>query len=115
MMLREAIERYILWRQAHGARFSTEANLLRRFLEYADGDAACDAAPTARVLAFLAGKASVGDGVMMFARANGVIVARGSLDEALDRQAAACVNGNVPWPQAFRLWNGLTRPVAPVR
>src|SRR5258708_39306534 len=56
MMLREAIEHYILWRQAHGARFSTGANLLRRFLEYADGDAACDAAPTARVLAFLAGK-----------------------------------------------------------
>ena len=49
-------EQYILWRQAHGARFSTGANLLRRFLEYADGDAACDAATTARVLAFLAGK-----------------------------------------------------------
>ena len=56
MMLREAIEQYILWRQAHGARFSTGANLLRRFLEYADGDAACDATTTARVLAFLAGK-----------------------------------------------------------
>jgi site-specific recombinase XerD len=56
MILREAIEQYILWRQAHGARFSTGANLLRRFLEYADGDAACDAAPTGQVLAFLAGK-----------------------------------------------------------
>lgn len=56
MMLREAIEHYILWRKAHGAKFSTAANLLRRFLEYADGDAVCDAAPTARVLAFLAGK-----------------------------------------------------------
>lgn len=56
MMLREAIEHYILWRQAHGARFSTGASLLRRFLEYADGDAACAAAPTAQVLAFLAGK-----------------------------------------------------------
>ena len=56
MMLREAIEHYILWRRAHGARFSTGANLLRRFLEYADGDAACDAAATAQVLAFLAGK-----------------------------------------------------------
>src|SRR5258708_5246450 len=56
MMLREAIEHYILWRQAHGARFSTGANLLRRFLEYVDGEAACDAATTARVLAFLAGK-----------------------------------------------------------
>jgi site-specific recombinase XerD len=56
MMLRAAIEQYILWRQAHGARFSTGANLLRRFLEYVDGEAACDAATTARVLAFLAGK-----------------------------------------------------------
>src|SRR5260370_424140 len=56
MMLREAIENYILWRQAHGARFSTGANLLHRFLEYADGDAACDAASTAQVLPFLAGK-----------------------------------------------------------
>jgi site-specific recombinase XerD len=59
MILRETIEHYILWRQAHGARFLTAANLLRRFLEYADGDAACDAAPTARVLAFLAGKGSL--------------------------------------------------------
>ena len=56
MTLREAIEQYILWRQAHGAKFTTGANLLRRFLGYADGDAACDAVTTAQVLAFLAGK-----------------------------------------------------------
>ena len=56
MMLREAVEQYILWRQAHGARFSTGANLLRRFLEYCDGDAACNAVTTPRILAFLAGK-----------------------------------------------------------
>ncbi|MFO1116573.1 MAG: tyrosine-type recombinase/integrase [Beijerinckiaceae bacterium] len=56
MMLREAIEQYIRWRQAHGARFSTGANLLRRFLEYADGDAACDTVVTAHVLAFLTDK-----------------------------------------------------------
>ena len=56
MMLREAIEQYILWRQAHGAKFTTGANLLRRFLDHADGDAACDAVTTAQVLAFLAGK-----------------------------------------------------------
>ena len=30
MMLREAIEQYILWRQAHGAKFTTGANLLRQ-------------------------------------------------------------------------------------
>ena len=56
MTLREAIEQYILWRRAHGAKFTTGANLLRHFLRYADGDAACDAVTTAQVLAFLAGK-----------------------------------------------------------
>jgi site-specific recombinase XerD len=56
MRLREAIEQYILWRQAHGAKFTTGANLLRHFLGYSDGDAACDAVTTAQVLAFLAGK-----------------------------------------------------------
>jgi site-specific recombinase XerD len=56
MILREAIEQYVLWRQAHGAKFTTGANLLRRFLDHADGDAACDAVTTGQVLAFLAGK-----------------------------------------------------------
>ena len=56
MMLREAIDQYIFWRQAHGAKFTTGANLLRRFLDHADGDAACDAVTTGQVLAFLAGK-----------------------------------------------------------
>ena len=55
MTLREAIEQYIVWRRAHGAKFTTGANLLRHFLGYADGDAACDLATTAQVLAFLAG------------------------------------------------------------
>lgn len=56
MMLREAIEQYIRWRQAHGAKFTTAANLLRHFLRYADGERACDAVAKAQVLAFLAGK-----------------------------------------------------------
>jgi integrase len=55
MTLREAIEQYILWRKAHGAKFTTGANLLRQFLGHADGDAECDAVSTAQVLAFLAG------------------------------------------------------------
>lgn len=55
MTLREVIEQYIVWRQAHGAKFTTGANLLRYFLRYADGDAACDAVTTTQVLAFLAG------------------------------------------------------------
>jgi site-specific recombinase XerD len=55
MTLREAIEQYILWRQAHGAKFTTARNLLRQFLRHADGDAECDAVTIAQVLAFLAG------------------------------------------------------------
>lgn len=56
MTLREVIEQYILWREAHGAKFTTAANLLRHFLRYADGDATCDVVTTIQVLAFLAGK-----------------------------------------------------------
>lgn len=56
MMLRDAIEQYILWRRAHGAKFTTGANLLRHFLGYVDGDATCDAVTTTQVLAFLAGR-----------------------------------------------------------
>ena len=59
MTLREAVEQYILWRQAHGAKFTTGANLLRHFLGYADGDATCDAVTTTQVLAFLSGKGSL--------------------------------------------------------
>jgi site-specific recombinase XerD len=55
MTLRKAIEQYVLWRKAHGAKFTTGANLLRQFLGHADGDSECDAVSTAQVLAFLAG------------------------------------------------------------
>ncbi len=58
MILRETIEHYVLWRRAHGAKFTTGANLLRRFLDHADGDAACEAVTTAQVLAYLAGEGS---------------------------------------------------------
>jgi hypothetical protein len=54
MILREVIEAYVLWRRAHGAKFTTGAELLRRFLDHADEDAACDAVTTAQVLAYLA-------------------------------------------------------------
>ena len=55
MTLREAIEQYIMWRRAHGAKFTTWADFLRQFLRYADADAPCDTVTTAQVLAFLAG------------------------------------------------------------
>jgi len=59
MKLREAIEHYVAWRQAHGVKFLTARNLLRQFLQHADGDAGCDAVTNAQVLAFLAGTGPV--------------------------------------------------------
>ena len=61
----EAIEQYVLWRKAHGAKLTTRENrrfgvpsrvaTCRQLLRHADGDAECDAVSTAQVLAFLAG------------------------------------------------------------
>lgn len=59
MTLGEAIEQYVAWRQAHGAKFTTAGNLLRRFLLHADGNAPCDAVTKAQVLDFLAGEGPV--------------------------------------------------------
>lgn len=59
MKLRAAIEQYALWRQAHGAKFTTARNLLRQFLRHADGEAECDAVTKAQVLTFLAGRGAV--------------------------------------------------------
>lgn len=59
MKLRDAIEHYVAWRQAHGVRFLTARNLLRQFLQHADGDAGCDAVTCAQVQAFLAGTGPV--------------------------------------------------------
>jgi site-specific recombinase XerD len=56
MTLHDAIEQYIVWRRAHGAKLDSSAGILRRFLRYADGNAACDAVTTTQVLAFLAGE-----------------------------------------------------------
>lgn len=51
------------------------------------------AAAACAALVFLVGRASVGDGAMMFARADGAIIARGDLDKALDAQAAGANEG----------------------
>ena len=56
MNLRETIDQYILWRRAHGAKFTGSATLLRRFLQHANGDAACDAVEMVQVLSFVAGQ-----------------------------------------------------------
>ena len=42
MNLRDAMENYVVWRQAHGAKFNTARNLLRQFLRHADAEADAD-------------------------------------------------------------------------
>ena len=85
MTLREAIEQYIVWRRAHGAKFTTAANLLRQFLGYADGDAACNAVTVAQVVAFLAGK-----GPLTRHRENKYSALAGFWRHAISRGHASC-------------------------
>jgi site-specific recombinase XerD len=85
MTLREAIEQYIVWRQAHGAKFTTGANLLRQFLGYADGDATCSAVTLAQVVAFLAGK-----GPLTRHRENKYCALAGFWRHAITRGHASC-------------------------
>ncbi|GLR46268.1 hypothetical protein GCM10007880_67860 [Mesorhizobium amorphae] len=85
MTLREAIEQYILWRQAHGAKFTTAANLLRHFLKYADGEDTCDAVTTTKILAFLAGK-----GPLARYRENKYYALAGFWRHAISRGHATC-------------------------
>ena len=55
MILRDAINAYVAWRQAHGARFITSARLLQSFCRHVGDDIGCDAVEEADVLRFLAG------------------------------------------------------------
>ncbi len=55
MMLREAIDQYIAWRQLNGAKFKRETVLFNLFLTYADGDSSCDTVTSEQARAFLAG------------------------------------------------------------
>ena len=55
MTLRDAIEQYIEWRQAHGASCRGVAAKLTAFLNSIDGGINCDAITNEQVLAFLAG------------------------------------------------------------
>ena len=55
MTLRDAVDRYIAWRQAHGTKFRTETVVLHLFLKSIDGETGCDAVTGAQVCSFLAG------------------------------------------------------------
>jgi site-specific recombinase XerD len=85
MTLREAIEQYIVWRRAHGAKFTTAANLLRQFLRCADGDAACSAVTLAQIVAFL-----VGNGPPTRHRENKYYALAGFWRHAISRGHARC-------------------------
>jgi site-specific recombinase XerD len=56
MTLQDAINHYIAWRQAHGAKYKSSSMILHLFLKSVDGETNCNAVTTAQVLRFLAGK-----------------------------------------------------------
>ena len=43
MILRDAIDAYVAWQQAHGARFIASARLLHLFCQHVGGGIGCDA------------------------------------------------------------------------
>ena len=55
MTLRDAIERYVAWRRAHGAKFVGSAGMLHGLCKHVGGNVDCDAVGEAEVLSFLAG------------------------------------------------------------
>ena len=55
MTLQDAIERYVAWRRAHGAKFDTSARTLYYFSNHVGRDVDCGAVADADVLSFLAG------------------------------------------------------------
>ncbi len=55
MKLRHAIEAYIEWRQAHGAKFHGSAKLLHHYCRQLSVDIDCDAVSETEVLRFLSG------------------------------------------------------------
>ena len=52
----DAIEQYIVWRRAHGAKFTSGSTILRHFLKSVDGEPTATRSPRSRSSAFLAGK-----------------------------------------------------------
>ena len=59
MILRDAINDYVAWRQAHGARFDTGARVLHYFCKHVGANIGCDAVAEADVLSFLAGNGAL--------------------------------------------------------
>ena len=55
MILRESIDRYIMWRQSHGVRFSSGAGLLQQFCKSLPERTLCNTVTQSAVRRFLAG------------------------------------------------------------
>ncbi|MDE2892260.1 MAG: tyrosine-type recombinase/integrase [Chloroflexota bacterium] len=55
MIIRDAIDSYVAWRRAHGAKFDTSARILYRFGRHVGESTDCDSVADADVLGFLAG------------------------------------------------------------
>ena len=55
MIIRDAIDSYVAWRRAHGAKFDTSARMLYRFGRHVGESTDCDSVADADVLGFLAG------------------------------------------------------------
>ena len=84
MILQDAIDRYVAWRQAHGATFGTSARLLHYFSKHVGGNIDCDSVADADVLSFLAG-----NGQLTRYRANKYSALTGFYRYAISRGYAA--------------------------
>lgn len=56
MKLGDAIDQYVVWRQAQGTKFTTARNLLRQFVRHIGPETDCNAISRDQVLAFLNGQ-----------------------------------------------------------
>ena len=88
MTLQDAIERYIAWRRAHGAKFVASARLLHCFCKQVGGTLHCDAVGEAQVLSYL-----VGNGPLTRYRANKYGALAGFWRYAISR---GCPSSNSP-------------------
>ena len=84
MTLLEAIDAYIEWRRAHGAKFITSARVLHQFCKRVGDDIDCDAVREGDVLRFLAG-----NGPLTKSRANRYGALAGFWRYAISRGHAA--------------------------
>ena len=84
MILQEAIDRYVAWRQAHGANFDSSARVLHYFSKHVGGNIDCSSVASADVLDFLAG-----NGQLTRYRANKYSALTGFYRYAISRGYAA--------------------------